>query len=275
MQVEVTANNRIILAAFVISVLSMTFFAISAAFANETDDGYETGLVAYSQGNFAKAAENFRRAAEAGDAGAQHMLMRMYSEGKGVSISANLTHQWTKNAAEQGVVAAQFALAEQFHTGAGTEQNLKKAFFWYEKAANNGYHKAKEKLAAYYEHGTVVSQNQDKARSLYLYAASEYDVFAQKGDPESQNALALMYESGKGVELNIVLAMNWYRKAAFQNYAPSQFNLGRLLAEGEKVEQNIREAAYWLEQAANQGYPAAVEMLAELRETHGTTLAMR
>jgi len=121
----------------------------------------------------------------------------------------------------------------------------------------------------------VVSADIEKARKLYLYAASEYDVYAQKGDAISQNALAQMYENGKGVTSDINLAMNWYKKAALQDYAPAQFHIGRLLAQGNKVQQNIREAAYWLEQAANLGYADAKKMLAELRKTHGTTLAMR
>lgn len=238
-------------------------------------DSYDEGLAAYTEGNYAQAVQYFQSAAAAGDAGAQHMLMRMYQDGKGVSQDADQSFKWSKQAAERGMVQAQFTLAENYRYGRGTKQDMKQAFYWYQQAANQGHHIAMENLASFYENGDFVSQDMQTAKRLYLYAASEYDVFAQKGDPGAQNSLAQMYEQGKGVAFDMMLAMEWYKKSALQDYALAQFNLGRVLAAGNKVDRNIAEAAYWLEQAAQQGLPQAQALLTDLRQEFGTNLAMR
>ena len=45
-------------------------------------DAYEDGLMAYAVGNFAGAGQAFTQAANEGNAGAEHMLMRLFSENK-------------------------------------------------------------------------------------------------------------------------------------------------------------------------------------------------
>jgi TPR repeat protein len=52
------------------------------------------------------------------------------------------------------------------------------------------------------------------------------------------------------VTQNHVEAAKWYRKAAEQNYAPAQFNLGRCYAKGEGVKQDYVEACAWYDLAA-------------------------
>ena len=106
-----------------------------------------------------------------------------------------------------------------------------------------------------------------KAGRLYLYAASELDVFAQKGDMPSQNNLALMYEQGLGVNKNMQTAQNWYRKAALAGYAESQYHMGRILSGVEGVESDEAQALYWLEAAAAQGFQKAKSLLARLRQS--------
>ena len=45
----------------------------------------------------------------------------------------------------------------------------------------------------------------------------------------------------------------WYRKAAEQNHADAQFNLGRLYGRGKGVDQSYEEARMWFRKAAEQG----------------------
>jgi tetratricopeptide (TPR) repeat protein len=52
-------------------------------------------------------------------------------------------------------------------------------------------------------------------------------------------------------------ALQWYRKAADQGYAPAQVNLGALYAEGHGVPRDFQEALAWYRQAADQGYALA------------------
>ena len=238
-------------------------------------DSYDDGLLAFAQGDYRSARQHFQSAAAAGDSGAQHMLMRMYSEGKGVEADTQQAFQWNLKAAHDGAVQAQFELAERYFMGDGISRNLPQAFRWYQSAARQGHHVAIEKLAHFYETGQVVKRDLEHAQHLYNVAASEYDVFAQKGDASAQNALAGMYENARGVEVNIALALSWYKKAALQDYAQAQYNTGRLLLENADSERNIAEAAYWLDLAAAQGLHKAKILLVQIEKEHGTSVAMR
>jgi len=242
---------------------------------NALADNYEDGLLAFALGDYQAAEQHFKSVASTGDSGAQQMLVRMYSGGKGVKPDARQAFQWNLKAAEDGTAQAQFEVAERYFHGDGTSRDLKQAFRWYQTAARQEHHMAVEKLAYFYDSGKVVKQDHEHAQRLYNFAASEYDVFAQKGDPVAQNALANMYETARGVEMNLALALSWYKKAALQDYAQAQFNTGRLLLDAASSEQNIAEAAYWLNLAASQGLREAKELLAQIEQEHGISVAMR
>ena len=49
-----------------------------------------------------------------------------------------------------------------------------------------------------------------------------------------------------------VEAVKWYRKAAEQNYAPAQYNLGLCYDHGDGVAENQVEAVKWYRKAAEQ-----------------------
>ncbi len=235
-------------------------------------DKYEDGLMAYAVGNFQEAASNFTSSAEEGNLGAQHMLLRMLSEGK--MYSANLdadTFELALKAAQQGLAPAQFSLAELYIK----RGDAKSAVNWYRKAATQNH------IAATYELGQLlktgakdVSADQDESQRLLGIAASELDVHAQKGSAEAQNSLASMYEKGLGVKKNIQLAARWYDSAARQGHAQAQLNLGRLYIAGtEGVPSNPYQAKYWLDLAAAQGVEEAIAMLKDLKTSSDTRIA--
>jgi uncharacterized protein len=66
-----------------------------------------------------------------------------------------------------------------------------------------------------------------------------------------------MKENGQGVPRDDAEAIQWYRKAADQDLALAQFNLGTMYANGRGAPQNDREAAKWYRLAADQGLGAA------------------
>jgi len=121
----------------------------------------------------------------------------------------------------------------------------------------------------------VVNRDAGYAQRLYNIAASEYDVFAQKGDAAAQNTLAGMYENAKGVKADNAMALFWYKKAALQDYALAQYNIGRLLMEHASSERTVAEAAYWLDLAAAQGLREAETMLVQIKQQYGTSIASR
>ena len=62
-----------------------------------------------------------------------------------------------------------------------------------------------------------------------------------------------LFARGKAAEkTNYVEAVKWYRKAAEQNYAPAQYNLGVCYANGQGVAKDEVEAVKWYRKAAEQ-----------------------
>ena len=57
-----------------------------------------------------------------------------------------------------------------------------------------------------------------------------------------------------GVAKDEVEAVKWYRKAAEQNYAEAQYNLGVCYANGQGVAKDEAEAVKWFRKAAEQNY---------------------
>ena len=235
-------------------------------------DSYDDGLMAYAKGSYTESAQHLMNAAERGNAGAEHMLMRLLTEGK--LKTNNLDHEtlkWTKRAAENGIKQAQFALAEIY---AKKQGKVKDAVQWYRLAADQNHPDAFFELGEIYSKGSEgIEADSQKSTRMYQIAASEFDVFAQKGNPDYQYALAGMYQHAKGVNKNIRLAVKWMGKSAQQGHALAQFSLGRLYANGEEVDRDTNQAKHWLRLAASQGVGSAVTMLDELNRDESAKLA--
>lgn len=77
---------------------------------------------------------------------------------------------------------------------------------------------------------------------------------AKSGEAEAQNALGEAYYEGKGVTENLTEAVKWYKKAAFQENAKAQYNLGTCYDYGYGVQyEDRKEAVKWYTRAAEQG----------------------
>lgn len=254
-----------------VATLTCSLILGTSAFSAQADN-YEDGLMAFAVGNFQAATEHFTISAEEGSAGAQHMLMRMLSEGKLYSPNPDKdTLKWTRKAAEKGLPQAQFALAELYVKNG----DAKLAVNWYRKAIAQDHPTAFYKLGQLLAKGAKgVSADSIESQRLLSIAASEFDVHAQKGDAESQNTLAGMYEQGQGLDKDIRMAAKWYDAAARQGYALAQLNLGRLYASNTVVPRNLYQATYWLDLAAAQGLVEAQTLLSELKKSTDTHIAL-
>lgn len=87
----------------------------------------------------------------------------------------------------------------------------------------------------------------------YVKAAEWYRKAAEQGNANSQFFLGWMYRQGYGITKNNVEAAKWYHKAAEQGHALAQTNLGFLYSEGYGVTQNKAEALHWYRKSAEQG----------------------
>ncbi len=103
-----------------------------------------------------------------------------------------------------------------------------------------------------------VEKNESRANELYRMAVDlNIERMAEDGDKYACSCLAAMYYIGGGVDENRSKAMKWYRKAADQEYADGQFNVGVMYEVGRGVDQNISTAVEWYRKAAEQGHAKA------------------
>lgn len=73
-----------------------------------------------------------------------------------------------------------------------------------------------------------------------------------------------MYDEGRGVKQDYQQAIQWYLKAAEQNYANSMVSLGVMYAHGQGVESSDQKALYWYQKGAELGHKMAQHHLADL-----------
>lgn len=93
-------------------------------------------------------------------------------------------------------------------------------------------------------------------------AMNYYRKAADNGYAPAQNRLAYLLDNSEENEEAIV----WYRKAAVQGDAEAQFNLARLYAAGEGTEKDTEQAYQLFTKSAEQLYAPAIRVLALANE---------
>ena len=98
----------------------------------------------------------------------------------------------------------------------------------------------------------------------YAAAYREWLPLAELGDVEAQYNLGVLYDEGAGVDQDLAVAADWYRKAAEQGFMDAQTNLGMMYYYGQGVARDYHEAAKWFRLAADQGDDEASEYLGKI-----------
>jgi TPR repeat protein len=125
--VKLLARTNVIL-------LTIVTLALSAPARSD----YQTGVDAYSNGNFKAALEQWLPLAEAGDATAQNSVGALYDHGLGVDEDDATAAYWYQLAADQNLPLAMRNLANMYVGGYGVPFDQDLAEIWYEKAASMG-----------------------------------------------------------------------------------------------------------------------------------------
>ena len=111
-----------------------------------------------------------------------------------------------------------------------------------------------------YPNSTRVSLQLGRAyqkANYFTAAVGQYRRAAEQNYAPAQNNLGASYENGRGVPKDDQQAIAWYRKAAEQNYAPAQSNLGVMYQNGQGVPRDDEQAIAWYRKAAEQNYAPA------------------
>lgn len=89
---------------------------------------------------------------------------------------------------------------------------------------------------------------------------------ASGGNQHAQFFLAKRLQKGEDMPVDAANAVYWYTRAAEQNVAPAQLNLGIMYLRGEGVPADMQKGRAWLEKAAHLGDNRASYALAVLDE---------
>lgn len=212
---------------------------------------------------FGAGAEDYRKAAEQGDAKAQYNLGVCYNRGLGVKEDINEACKWFRKAAEQGMQDAQCKLGIMYLSTKSPE-----AAQWFRKAAEKGNADAQVSLGICFFSGCGgVKEDADEARKWFLKAAEQGHAAAQcrlgmnflAGNSASQWREGMHFFGNKADGAKCI---EWLRKAAehdeeidqpfyyfwcsYPCVAKAQYCLGRCYFDGKAVKRDLDEAEKWL-----------------------------
>ena len=105
---------------------------------------FEDGQKAFAQGNYDKALEYWRQAAEEGDLTAQRNIAHLYRWGKGVPQDLTQAAFWYYTAAKGGLDTAQYNLGVMYLRGEGIPRNEEEGIVWLQRAAEQDNELAKK-----------------------------------------------------------------------------------------------------------------------------------
>ena len=207
----------------------------------------------------AQAMENavfwWQKAALAGNVDGASDLGAALLDGNGITRNPGLALRWVQLAADAGHAKAQWNLGGMYVTGAGgLQQDIKQAFVWCHRSADQGFVPAQATLGVLYE----LIGKYDKSVHWLRQAADA-------GDPEAQFNLAMMYRSGKGVQMSKESAFEYFCAAAEQGVSSAQLRLALAYGTGDGVMEDGIEAHKWLLIARASG-----AALAEVNLKHST-----
>jgi len=98
----------------------------------------------------------------------------------------------------------------------------------------------------------------------YQEAFKLWQPLADKGNPDAEYNLGLLYMNGLGVKKNNRLALMWFTRAGQQGLADAQYNAGVMFYLGKGVYPSYKSAIAWWQLAANKGHANAENNLAAM-----------
>ena len=135
----------------------------------------QKGLTAFDEGDYATSLAECQPLADAGNAGAQFCIGRLYANGFGVAMDDALAIKWYSLAADAGHAEAQFNLGVMYANGWGVDMNWEEAARYYLLAADQGFVPAQKALAYAIGHGMGVTKDRVQAFAWYDIAAQLSD----------------------------------------------------------------------------------------------------
>src|SRR3984885_6409326 len=93
----------------------------------------------------------------------------------------------------------------------------------------------------------------DSHQSTLSLSPAELRQLADRGNPDAEWQLGVLYHDGDGVPKDDALAVQWFERAAEQGYVRAQSTLGAYYWAGRGVPQDFSKAYFWSQLALAQG----------------------
>jgi TPR repeat protein len=226
--------------------------ACEAALTDNVDNPrtlFQLGRSYDRSGDYAKALENYQRAADGGYAAAMRAIGILYANGDGVERNDVTSLEWHQKAVDAGSVSSLVDVGWFYFSGVAVELDQEKAIGMFEEAAEAGVGYALTMLAWAYENGNGVSLDETKAFDYYKQAA-------EAGDSGGMFNLALIYRDAKfGYTRDEKAAFDWFEKAADLGNVEAMLALSQAYRDGSGVARNESRSADWLEKASTLALP--------------------
>lgn len=213
-------------------------------------DGEKAGLIADWMPTWDKSYPWAKYGAEQHDRLAMCLLGDCYRLGYCTEKNPEAAFENYLESANAGLYAAMAELANCYRIGFGTAPNTQKALEWAQKAANAGNSRGMVILAWLYRDAPSL---QDYGKMRYWLEKS-----AERGDPNAQCDLGVMYTKGHGVRQDYTKAKEFFEKAADKGNETALFNLGCMYDTGTGVTRDYAKAAELYQKAADRGNPFAM-----------------
>lgn len=153
--------------------------------------GFDAGMKAYQNKDYATAMREFRAAGNV--APAHFNIGVMYYRGEGVKQDKKEAARWLRKAAEQGHAKSQFLLSAMYFSGDGIDQNIPEAVKWIQSSARKGLDEAQFRLGMMYVNGDNVEKNRAEGVKWLKKAAKQ-------GHGKARKLLSVMGESHPAVK---------------------------------------------------------------------------
>jgi enhanced entry protein EnhC len=192
-----------------------------------------------------------------GDSDAQLKFAYMHEQGLGGKVDFNTALTWYTSAASQGQVVAQYLVGRLYQLGyLDPIPDYALAKQWYSRAQSS-YAPAAIALGFVYE---TVDDN-------YKQAQASYAIAMDKHDPVGQYNMGLIYEEGKGQEIDLKKAEELYKEASLEGHVKAMTRLAGLYFNGVDGKGDPQLALEWYQKAAEKHDKDAQYQLGLLSET--------
>jgi len=210
------------------------------------------------------------KSARQGNKQAQYYLAYCLKYGKGIQTDTTAAFHWLNAATaykteEKKDPKALSLLAMMHFHGEGTIQNNEKAFYYFNEAAKLKYPEAINNVAHCYEKGFGTKKNYEEAIKKYQEAI-KYNYI-----PALHN-LGMCYIHGYGVPQDNKEALKYIQQAARKGFAESQYFVATCYEQGIEFEINLDLAIDWFSKAAAQNYRDAHEKYRKIQKEYGKAL---